>query len=52
MSEEEKRTQKQNYLRSEIIEKGYEPGEFAQFLEDERENGKKNSKLTETGIRR
>lgn len=39
MSEEEKRTEKQNYLRTEIIDKGHNPAQFAEFLVEEREHG-------------
>lgn len=31
--------QKQQYLRSEIIEGGYDPGQFVEFLASQRENG-------------
>lgn len=40
MSEEEKRKQKQNFLREEIMEKEHNPADFAEFLAGERENGK------------
>lgn len=33
--------EKQNYLRTEIIEKGYDGVHFAEFLDDNRTDGKK-----------
>jgi hypothetical protein len=35
-----KTEKKQNFLRSEIIEKGYNPAEFAGFLAENRTDGK------------
>lgn len=45
MSDEESIKQKQNYLRTEIIEQKYNPGDFAEFLADEREHGIKNNNI-------
>jgi hypothetical protein len=38
MSEEDTR-RKQNYLRTEILEKGYDPNKFVEYLSSKRENG-------------
>lgn len=38
--EDIERNQKQDYLRNEIINVGYNPQDFAQFMQEEKEDGK------------
>jgi hypothetical protein len=37
--------EKQQYLRSEIIDKGYDPIDFTEFLEEQRDDGNKKNPL-------
>ena len=39
MSDESSIQEKQQYLRTEIIEKGYNPSDFMAYLSDQREDG-------------
>lgn len=52
-SEEEERHLKQNFLRSEIIDQGFDAGEFSEYIGKKKENGRnelKKAQISTTGL--